>query len=112
MWHAQLAFPDLLEACRNGGNPKMYSTGSGLVCVRNRVYSGAGAQAKLQDHAPTWTVDSVTDGVVAFDSAKALIDQAVAAVCRARVGHCVYDFVPYQTIRPLERAGPYTMVPQ
>jgi len=56
-------------------------------------------------------VDSVADGFVAFDSAKVLIDRAVAAVCRAKVGRCVYDFMRYQTIHPPERVGPYSAVP-
>src|SRR5262249_59751361 len=71
------------------------------VAIGNAVH----CPAKLQNHAPSRTVDSVADGFVAFDSAKALIDRAVAAVCRAKVGRCVYDFARYQTIRPLSASA-------
>jgi nitrile hydratase len=51
-------------------------------------------------------VDSDADGFVAFDSAKVLIYRAVAAVCRAKVGRCVYDLVRNQTNRPLSASAP------
>jgi hypothetical protein len=73
--------------------------------VRERAH-----KTKLQDYAPGWTVDGVTDGFVAFDAAKALIDSAVAAVCGAKVGRCVYDFARYQTIHPLDRVASYSVV--
>jgi hypothetical protein len=47
-------------------------------------------------------MDSVTDAFAAFDAAKALMDRAGAAVCRAKVGHCVYDVVRDQVVRRLD----------
>src|SRR6266436_5903377 len=76
-----------------GFGPRALEIGS----VRERAH-----KTKLQDYAPGWTVDSVTDGLVAFDAAKALMDRAGATVCRAKVGHCVYDFVRDQAIRRLD----------